>query len=84
MGASPLRVVGSVRPAWMDTLKAGDALVPDKLWNRTEGDKRRRLAPLVRAVEVRFERGCQWGCMVRVPTMHGADLWLSAGWFRPA
>lgn len=71
------------RRAWAHTLKTGDLVRPDPLWNRTERTARRRLPAQCMLEEVRHERGCSTGVMVVVHSITGHEVTLSAGWFRP-
>lgn len=60
-------------------IKAGAKLIPNPIWNETERTRKLRIPAEV--VDVRTERNCQTGVMVKVLDVRGESQWLSAGWF---
>ena len=61
------------------TVKRGDMLDPIGLWNASE--RARKLAYPTEVLDVRHERGCQTGVLLKVRFLSGAEAYLDAGWF---
>lgn len=61
------------------TVRGGDLLEPHWTWNATE--PHRKLSCPTEALEVRLERGCQTGVLIRVRFLNGDEADLDAGWF---
>ncbi len=60
-------------------LKVGDQLDPIGLWNANE--RTRKLTYPTEILDVRKERSCQTGVMLKVRFTDGAETYLDAGWF---
>ena len=60
-------------------VKRGDMLDPIGLWNASE--RSRKLAYPTEVLDVRHERGCQTGVLLKVRFLSGAEAYLDAGWF---
>lgn len=61
------------------TIKAGDWLVPDPVWNRTAG--RGAELPIPVEVAVAFRSASQTGVVFTVKSTFGHWMELDAGWF---
>ena len=69
---------------WYDSVKPGDLVVADPLWNETTPVRYRKLPPVSEVLRVnRGVRGCQTGVLLSVSGLTGWTVQLDAGWFRP-
>lgn len=69
---------------WYDSVKPGDLVVADPLWNETTIVRYLRLPPVSEVLRVnRGVRGCQTGVLLSVRGMTGWTVQLDAGRFRP-
>jgi hypothetical protein len=59
-------------------IMAGDLLIPDELWNRTERLHKLEIPTEVLSVK---KASCQTGILLLVRCTSGMERWLSAGWF---
>lgn len=66
--------------AWLDTVKPGDVVIPDPLWNRTERPQR-HLPPRVRVLRVVTPYYGQLSRGFVVELANGQRRILDAGWF---
>jgi GNAT superfamily N-acetyltransferase len=67
---------------WYGTVKVGDVLLPNPVWNRTECRRIRKLDPEgAEVLEITQVRNSQTGILFRVRTQTGHDVTLDAGWF---
>lgn len=62
---------------------AGAMVKPKRLWNQTERQDRRLDSP-TEVLDVKLERGCQSGVMLKVKTVSGQEVWLDSHWFEDA
>ena len=68
---------------WYDSVKPGDLVVADPLWNETTAVRYRRLPPVSEVMNVERGRGCQTGVKLSVRSLTGWTMQIDAGWFRP-
>lgn len=69
---------------WYDSVKPGDLVVADPLWNRTTKQRYRKLPTVSEVLMVNpGVRGCQTGVLLSVKGITGWTMQIEAGWFRP-
>lgn len=61
----------------------GALVTPKSLWNRTERQDRHLNSP-TEVLDIKLERGCQSGVMLKVKTVGGQEVWLDSHWFESA
>lgn len=68
---------------WYDSVKPGDLVIPDPLWNRKEKRLSRKIASPTSVIATDRVCGAHPEIMICVMSLYNTKLWLSAGWFRP-
>ncbi len=65
---------------WISQIVPGVYLRPKPLWNNTERGPRHLEVP-TEILDVRAQKGCESGVMLKVQLKGGVMTWLDAGWF---